>query len=87
MKYKDGFLEFEYQPWVGSLDENKFVANVWDDFVQDWNLRAQSYAMLGGRNLQSFWDDSVRDYAVVAPPEQANSPVKPYVSTISRDKA
>lgn len=77
------FEHFDYTP-----EERKFVADWWNEFMLLWHTKNAPLDILGGRTLQSFWDDSVRDYAVIAQElEDPNDPVQQYVSSISRDKA
>lgn len=73
--------------FLPSPEEQALILSVWDDFIRMYRLKAQTQDILGGANLQSFWDASNQDYNVLVPAVSQNDPVKQYVSTISRDKA
>ena len=77
------------EPFEWSKDERKFVTDVWVEFWKMYTMRTEDLDMLGnGRNMQDFWDDSNRDYAVVLDTiEDSNDPVKSYQTTVSRDKS
>lgn len=72
---------------VAEGDSNDFVAKTYSRFLTmytAWNMRLP---ILGGRKPLEFWNDSVRDYAVLAAEfDDPNDPVEAYQSTISRDK-
>jgi len=80
--------EQHYQTYQYSPEEQKFVSDWWNEFMLLWIAKNAPQDILGGRTLQGFWDDSVRDYAVIAEQlEDPNDPVQQYVSSVSRDKA
>lgn len=69
-------------------EQRKFVVGVWSKFQKMYVLRAETLDILGGMTLQDYWDESVRDYGVLADEvRDPNDPVEQYQSTISRDKA
>lgn len=77
-----------YEPFPYTPDERDFVSKWWTEFTNLWIAKNAPQDILGGRTLQTFWDDSVRDYAVLADTVQdPNDPVQQYVSPVSRDKA
>lgn len=77
------YLSYSYTP-----EERKFVSDWWNEFMLLWQMKNAPQDILGGRTLQSFWDDSVRDYAVIADQiEDPNDPVQQYVSSIARNKS
>lgn len=64
-----------------------FVANKYNKFLEMYTAFNMGLPILGGRKLIEFWNDSVRDYAVLAAVEDdENDPVEAYQSTISRDR-
>lgn len=74
---------FDYTP-----EERKLVSDWWNEFMLLWQMKNAPQDILGGRTLQSFWDDSSRDYAVISSQiEDPNDPVQPYVSSVARDKS
>lgn len=78
------YQQYEYKP-----DELRFVSDWWSEFLQMYQIKQEPQPILGdNRTLQQFWDDSVRDYAVMTEDVQdPNDPVQQYVSAVSRDKA
>ena len=71
-----------------SEDESKFVGEIWRAFGAMYALRNEGLDILNGATLQQFWDRSVFDYSVITGEKvDANDPVVPYSSSISRDKA
>lgn len=78
----------QYPTYEFSPEERLFVSDWWNEFMLLWIAKNAPQDILGGRTLQSFWDDSTRDYAVIPNMmEDPNDPVQQYVSSISRDKA
>ena len=78
----------QYPSYAYKPEEQKFITDWWAEFLLMWQAKAAAQEILGGRNLQAFWDESVRDYAVITDsPEDPNDPVQQYVSSVSRDKA
>ena len=75
------------KPYLPSAEESKFLLDVYTDFLYDRRLKTQPQSILDGRTLKQFWDESATDYNVLVGPEDINDPVKPYASSISRDKA
>lgn len=74
--------------YPGSVDDAGYTCEVWEQFGRFYRIRNQSLDILGGRNIQGFWDDSVEDYsAITFNQSDQNNPVVPYSSSISRDKA
>lgn len=83
-----GDVERQAEPYPWTDEERKYVAGVWRDFQKSFSLRSEPLDILGGITLQDFWDESVRDYGVLADEiRDPNDPVEQYQSTISRDKA
>src|ERR1035437_3454206 len=76
-----------HENFAPDAEMSKFITDCWDDFVRMYRVKVQSQDILGGSNLQAFWDASNSDYGVLVPQAAQNDPVKQYVSTISRDKA
>lgn len=77
-----------YETYDYAPEERKFVSDWWQEFLLLYQAKTQPVDMLGGRTLQAFFDDSVRDYAVITgEAEDPNDPVQQYVSSVSRDKA
>lgn len=66
---------------------NKFILENWDLFKKCYDVKNGPLDILGGRNLQTFWNESNADYAVITEPSDPNDPVQQYSSSISRDKA
>lgn len=70
-----------------NADEHNFVAEKYSRLLTmytAWNTRLP---ILGGRTPLEFWNDSTRDYAVLAAEyDDSNDPVDQYQSTISRDQ-
>lgn len=80
--------ERQYQSFDYTPEERRFVSDWWNEFMLLWQMKNAPQDILGGRTLQSFWDDSTRDYAVIPDQlEDPNDPVQPYVSSIARDKS
>jgi len=78
----------QYPTYEFTPEERKFVSDWWNEFMLLWIAKNAPQDILGGRTLQTFWDDSTRDYAVTPDTmEDPNDPVQQYVSSISRDKA
>lgn len=78
----------QYPAYAYKPEEQKFISDWWAEFLLMYQAKAAAQEILGGRNLQAFWDESVRDYAVITDaPEDPNDPVQQYVSSVSRDKA
>ena len=75
----------EDQKEIGVADD--YVAGCYNEFLKlytTWNMRLP---ILGGRTPLEFWNDSTRDYAVLAAEfDDSNDPVEQYQSTISRDQ-
>ena len=67
--------------------ERQFITDAYESFWQCYSIRQEPLKILGNRTLESFWNDSERDYSVVLDElEEENDPVKRYQTTISRDK-
>lgn len=67
--------------------EYHFVARCYSKFLQMYTAWNMGLPILGGRKPLEFWNDSVRDYAVLAADfDDENDPVEAYQSTVSRDK-
>ena len=66
---------------------NQFILDTWDWFKKCYDVKVGPLDILAGRNLQTFWNESNADYAVITEPSDANDPVQQYSSSISRDKA
>lgn len=82
------FLDkYKAEPFSPTPEQRKCVFEAWEDFRLMYKIRTQPLFILGDRTLQTFWDDSVKDYAVWTEPGQDNDPVTQYSSTISRDRA
>lgn len=80
--------KMQYQAYDYTPEERQFVSDWWQEFLLLHQAKTQPVDILGGRTLQAFWDDSVRDYAVITESiEDPNDPVQQYVSSVSRDKA
>lgn len=79
--------KYNAEPFSPSDEDRKAVFEAWDDFRLMWQVRTMGLSILGGRNIQTFWDDSCTDYAVIVQPGQPNDPVVEYASNISRDRA
>jgi len=76
------------QMYEHTEDELDFVNTVWREFHNMHALKTGALAILDGRTLQEYWDDSVRDYGILSTSIiDENDPVKQYQSTVSRDKA
>jgi len=83
-----GIKEKSVKSYDWSQKEREFVTDIWSKFSSMHTLRNEPIDLLGERTLQEFWDDSVRDYAVLSKELQdENDPVVEYQSTVSRDKA
>jgi hypothetical protein len=83
-----GLLDLsQKKPYLPSAEESKFLLDVYTDFLYDRRLKTQPQSILDSRTLKQFWDESATDYNVLVGPEDINDPVKPYASSISRDKA
>lgn len=71
-----------------SQADTDYTGEVWQKFGQMFRVRNTALPLLGGRTIQEFWDDSVRDYSALTESKvDENDPVVPYSSSISRDKA
>lgn len=82
---QDGINEVE--PFAPSEQEQKYIQAVSSRFLDMWNLKNESLAILDHRTLGEYINDSVNDYAVVMEESQdPNDPVKPYITSISRNK-
>jgi len=73
--------------YTPSEEEYDFISRVYSDFLDDYNLKNQPQAMLGGRTLKKFWDQSEYDYNALCEAQNPLDPVVPYASGVSRDKA
>jgi len=73
-------------PYTPSEDERKFILQTYNDFLDDKNIKEQTWKVLGNRTLKQFWDDSDYDYNVLVDDDE-NNPVTQYSSGISRDKS
>lgn len=79
--------EDEAQKVNDSLDEHNFVAEKYSKFLSMYTAWQMRLPVLGGRTALEFWNDSTRDYAVLATEfDDPNDPVEQYQSTISRDQ-
>jgi hypothetical protein len=64
-----------------------YIGEQYSAFLKMYTAYNMRLPILGGRKLLEFWNDSVRDYAVLAAEaDDANDPVEAYQSTVSRDK-
>lgn len=82
---KDGIDGVE--PFSPTQAEQDLIQAVSSRFLDMWTLKTQSLAILDHRTLGEYINDSVNDYAVVMNEAQdPNDPVKPYVTSISRNK-
>jgi hypothetical protein len=68
-------------------EDSDYLAEVWLWFSRMYVIRYQSLQLLGGNNIQQFWDNSVVDYSALTADRDDNNPVVPYTSSVSRDKA
>lgn len=69
-------------------ESNDFVASCYSKFLTMYTAWNMGLPILGGRKPLEFWNDSVRDYAVLASEfDDPNDPVEVYQSTVSRDKS
>lgn len=71
----------------GGQEDSDFMGEMWLWFSRMYTIRYQALSLLGGRNIQQFWDDSVVDYSALTVGRDENNPVVPYSTSISRDKA
>jgi len=70
----------------GEGESNDFVAGCYAKFLTMYTAWNMQLPILGNRTPLQFWNDSVRDYAVLAAEVvDENDPVEQYQSTISRD--
>ena len=67
--------KMQYETYDYTPEERQFVSDWWQEFLLLYQAKTQPVDMLGGRTLQAFWDDSVRDYAVITEtvPEERTS--------------
>lgn len=81
--------EAQYPQYAHTPEERRFISDWWNEFLLMFMAKQEPQPLLGdNRNLQQFWDDSVRDYAVITETaDDPNDPVQSYVSSVSRDKA
>lgn len=80
--------ERQYPSFSYTPEQRKFVSDWWNEFMLLWQMKNAPQDILGGRTLQSFWDDAVQDYAVITGElEDPNDPVQQYVSSVARDKS
>ena len=75
------------ESYIPTPEESEFILNVYRDFYKDDEIKKDSHEVLGNRTLQDFWDRCNWDYGVLVDDSDPNDPVKPYASTISRDKS
>lgn len=75
-----------YEPYNPTDNDRAFILKVYSDFVDDYQLKYQSWEVLNNRTLDNFWADSNYDYNVIVQ-DDVNNPVTQYSSGISRDKA
>lgn len=81
---QDGLKSEAFAP---SEEEQKFISGVSTRFLEMWNLKNQALPILDHRTLSEYINDSVTDYAVIMDEQQdKNDPVKPYVTSVSRNK-
>lgn len=73
--------------WELEQDERDLATDLVSKIEEMRTLKQESLEILGGRDLQQFWDDSNEDYAALTKASLVGDPVKRYSSTISRDKA
>jgi hypothetical protein len=66
---------------------NEYVAKQYSNLLAMHTTWNTGEPLLDGRTPYQFWDDSVRDAAVLALDDDENDPVQSYQSTVSRDKA
>ena len=68
-------------------EERAFIQEVSRRFMEMKTLKEESLAILDHRTLEQYEDDSIRDYGVFEEFQGSmNDPVKPYVTSISRNK-
>lgn len=77
----------EVEAFTPTEQEQKFIMGVSTRFLEMWNLKNESEPILDHRTVGQYINDSITDYAVVMDQMQdENDPVKPYVTSISRNK-
>lgn len=79
----------EQQPekYSPSEEERKFILRAYSDYQECANIKNEGQDVLGGRTLQTFWDESNYDYNVLVDEMDIDDPVTPYSSGVSRDKS
>lgn len=66
---------------------HQYVGDKYSSFLEEYTMWNTGEPILGGRTPLQFWDDSVRDYAVLSAfLQDDNDPVEQYETTIARDK-
>jgi len=73
--------------FIPTDEQRKFLMTLYEWTQDDLALRQQSWQILNRRSISQFWNDSINDYNVLVPETDANDWVKPYVSSVSRDKS
>lgn len=74
------------EPYNPGEKERAFILQVYNDFLDDKEIKDQTWKVLNNRTLKQFWDDSEYDYNVLVD-DDVNNPVVQYSSGISRDKS
>lgn len=67
-------------------DTRDFISKVYEDFRQDADLRRRPQRIFNDRSIEQVWSDSLDDYLLYVEPMGRDEWVRPYVSSIVRDK-
>lgn len=76
----------KYQTFTPSTEEQKFLTKNYTDFEVDRQLKEEGQPNLSNRSLQTFWNDSDKDYLQYLL-EDSDDWMKEYPSGMTRDKA
>lgn len=79
-------MDKQIPTYIPNEEQRDFILKTYNDFLDDKEIKDQSWDVLNGRSLKTFWADSDYDYNVLVDDDETN-PVAQYSSSISRDKA
>ena len=51
-----------YQTFTPTTEEQQFLSKLYKDFEADRSLKEEGQPIMSNRKLQTFWDESQRDY-------------------------